>query len=307
VSENLGGASVSENGVGRDAEPEDAQQAEIALGEQLAGQARHAEAAQAFRRALELEGEHAAAAQTALALALLDEVTFGNLGALPEAATEIRRAAEVDPGNDDVRAALGIVATLEGDPAEGARLADEVLAHDPNNILGYTGLCAALVRSGHPREAGEAAWTAREINPRAAGPHLAHAVALVTVEQFRAAEEPARRAVQITGGLGAYAILAAALSGQGRHDAAVANATTGLRYGRDTAIAHAVLAHVLFAADRDREAAEEAARVFEHGFPPNAELGWNAGYIAGWADARADGKRKPEATVSRWLHLVVSI
>lgn len=139
------------------APPEEAVRANI-LGTAYLGQQKWAEAADAFRQALEVVPDDPRPRNN-LAVALIQQ------GRNEEAQQELERALDADPDFPWARFNLGLLAKNAGDYDSAARHFEAVAAVDPDDLLTRYNLGIVLSRVGRPEDAEAAFRRALELEP----------------------------------------------------------------------------------------------------------------------------------------------
>lgn len=182
----------------------------LALGVQLSSLGRHAEALDAYRRALELDpadvrlynhfanalqrcGQFEGAAEVyEMALALGPDAGLHNnlgvalkkLGRLVEAQEHLQRALSLDPEHLDARSNLGNVLKLAGDPAAAIDQYRRILERRPNHAPTYSNVGNACQALGNLDAAGEMYETALALDPELAEAHWNRALLWLQQGQF---------------------------------------------------------------------------------------------------------------------------
>ena len=167
-------------------------------GEALLKENKFQEASIEFRNALQLD-ERLAGAHWGLAQA------YEGLKRYQEAFDEMRKTADLDPNNLDVRVKLGGYYLAGGgkqSPAalgEAERLAKEVLQKDPNHIEGHILLGSVLFAQNHREEALKELEHAIQLDTKRVESYLSLARFYMSINDAGKAEETFQRAIAVNG------------------------------------------------------------------------------------------------------------
>ena len=169
----------------------------LSRGEALLKDKKFQEASIEFRNALQLD-ERLAGAHWGLAQA------YEGLQRYQEAFEEMRKTAELDPNNLDVRVKLGgyyLVGSKQSSAAlgEAERLAKEVLQKNPNHIEGHILMGNVLFAQNHPHEALAELNHAIQLDTKRVESYLSLARFYMSVNDGGKAEETFQRAISVNG------------------------------------------------------------------------------------------------------------
>lgn len=177
--------------------PEKAKAQHVARGQALLKEKKFQEASLEFRSALQID-DNLAEAHWGLANA------YEGLQRYQEAFEEMRKTADLDPNNLDVRVRLGnyyLVGSKQSSAAtaEAERLAKEVLEKDPNHIEGHILMGSVLFAQDKKTEAFAELNRAVELNPQRVESYLSLARFYVLTKDIATAEATYQRAISVSG------------------------------------------------------------------------------------------------------------
>lgn len=167
----------------------------VRRGEAYLKEAKFQEASLEFRNAIQID-DNLAAAHWGLAQA------YEGLQRLPEMLDELRKTLQLDKSNLDARIKLAnyYLFASKGRPellAEAERLANETLAHDPNNIEGHILMGSVMFARGEKDKAFAELNKAIELNPSRVESYLSMARFYNVMNEQGKAEEVFKKAISI--------------------------------------------------------------------------------------------------------------